>query len=331
MLLAVPVTYLTRRLGMHAVMLSGCILQSIGYVIAPFAVKPWQLYLTQGAMVGGGIGFIIIPSTAVLSQWFSSRRSIANGISSAGSGVGGAAFSWGTTAMIEQLGLDWTLRTTGLVTLTATVVATLLLRDRTRQIRPTQLAFDLTLLRSKAVILLLLWAFVSMFGYIALLFSLSDFALAIGLSHKQATDIVGFLNLGTAVGRPIIGYVSDRFSRVITAGALTLLCGLACFAFWLPATSFGLTVFFAILCGAILGVFWMVCLPGSPAGPLCSTVLADVYRQLALCALKWRDLKTSNHCSLLLGPPLSFPRHASLLLLWQRTRSAPADLDILRC
>lgn len=315
MLVALPATYLTRRLGMHVVMLLGCALQSIGYIIASFASKIWHLYLTQGALVGCGIGFIIVPSTAVLSQWFSRRRSTANGISSAGSGVGGAAFAWGTAAMVEHQGLAWALRTTGIVSLVANVVATLLLRDRNHHIRPTQLAFDIALLRHRAVILLLLWAFVSMFGYIALLFSLSDFALAIGLSHKQATDIVGFLNLGTAVGRPVIGLVSDRMSKIVTAGVLTFLCGLICFVLWLPATTFGLTVFFSMLCGAILGVFWMVCLTGLHFSILIYSrvsFLTDSYRLLAPCVLKWEDLKTSSHYFPLPGVQSLFPQHVSI-------------------
>ena len=98
-----------------------------------------------------------------------------------------------------------------------------------------------------------------MLGYIVLLFSLSDFALSIGLNRKQATDMIGLLNVGTAVGRPIIGICSDRWSRMNTAGALTLLCGVSCFCFWLPAKGYGLTAFFVVLCGAIVGVFWMVC------------------------------------------------------------------------
>lgn len=290
MLLAPLSTYLTRLFGIRAVVFSGCILQCTGYNLASLSSRTWQLFLTQGALVGCGIGFIVIPCTAVLSQWFSKKRSIANGISSAGSGVGGAAFSWGTAAMIRNLGLDWALRTTGLVALVATVIAALLLRDRNHHIRPTQLALDLGLLRHKRVVLLLLWAFVSMFGYIALLFSLSDFALAVGFSHRQATDLVGFLNIGTAVGRPIIGLVSDRFSRVVTAGTLTFLCGLICFALWLPATSVGLTIVFSVLCGAILGVFWMVgrshiqfC---SPSGFYISSV-TNPGRPLVRCVPKW--------------------------------------------
>jgi predicted MFS family arabinose efflux permease len=138
------------------------------------------------------------------------------------------------------------------------VIATLLLKDRCHHTDSTRQVFAIALLRRREVVLLLLWAFVSMFGYITLLFSLSDFALAIGLSQQHATDIVGFLNIGTAIGRPIIGVVSDQFSRVVTAGMLTFLCGVICFALWLPASSFALVAVFAVLCGAILGVFWMV-------------------------------------------------------------------------
>ncbi|PCD20263.1 hypothetical protein AU210_016675 [Fusarium oxysporum f. sp. radicis-cucumerinum] len=280
MLLAPLATHLAGRYPLKAAVLLGCFLQSIGYVTAPFASRTWQLYLTQGALVGSGIGFIIVPSTAVLSQWFFKRRSMANGICSAGSGVGGAAFTWGTAAMIQRQGLNWALRVTGIITFVGIVIATLLLRDRNSQIQPNQRAFDIALLRSKAVVLLLLWAFISMFGYIVLLFSLSEFALAIGLSHKQATDVIGFLNVGTAVGRPLIGLVSDRFSRVTTAFVLTLLCGLPCFVIWLPAKSFGLTLFFSTVCGAILGVFWMT------IGPLSAEVTGIKYLQ-SMLSLAW--------------------------------------------
>ncbi|SPO05577.1 related to protein MCH2 (monocarboxylate permease homolog) [Cephalotrichum gorgonifer] len=290
MLVAPLVTILTREFGKHWTLSIGALLQCGGYVAASFTTKVWQLYLSQGTLVGMGIGFIIIPSVAILSQWFSRKRTIANGISSAGSGLGGMLFSWGTAAMIRRIGLRWTLRGTGIVTLAANLIATVFIRDRNQHIQPPQLAFDIRLVRRYEVALLLLWAFVTMFGYITLLFSLSDFALSIGLSPSQATDIVGFLNLGTAAGRPIIGVVSDKYQKIETAGVLTLVCGVSCFAFWLPATEFGLTVFFAILCGAILGVFWMT------IGPLCAEVvgLKDLPSALSLA---WTTIIIPTACS----------------------------------
>ena len=258
MIVSPLVTVLTREYGKHRTMALGIIFQAAGYATASVSRTIWQLYLSQGILVGLGTGFLYIPSTAILSQWFSRKRSLANGISAAGSGVGGAIFAWTTGSLIEQLSVSWSLRITCLAGFVANTIATALIRDRNKHIRPPQLALDTRLLLRVDVWLLLSWAFTSMLGYIVLLYSLGDFAIAIGLSHSQSTTIIGLLNVGTAVGRPIIGIWSDKYRRVDVAAILTLLCGVACFAFWLPATGYGLTIFFALLIGAILGVFWMV-------------------------------------------------------------------------
>jgi len=256
MLVAPFVTVLTRKCGMRVVMLIGALLQSGGFIAASFATRIWHLHISQGILVGCGIGFLYVPSVAVLSHWFSKKkRSLANGISATGSGIGGAAIAWGSEAIIRHLSIRWSLRITGIAVLVANLLAILVIRDRNHAIQPPQLGFDVRLLRRYDVILLLLWVFTSMLGYVVLLLSFSDFALSLGLSHTQATDLIGFLNIGTALGRPLIGILSDRWSRIDTAGALTLLCGLWCLAFWVPAM---LTVFFVLVCGAIVGVFWMV-------------------------------------------------------------------------
>ncbi|KAI4607802.1 hypothetical protein J4E83_009344 [Alternaria metachromatica] len=280
MLVAPFVTVFCRKFGTHVVMCCGLVLQLGGFIAASFATRIWQLHLSQGVLIGCGIGFLYIPCLPVLSQWFDRKRSLANGISAAGSGVGGAAFTWGTEAIIQRFSISWALRITGIIAFVANLTATVFIRDRNKAIRPSQLGFDTKLLRRYEVILLLAWVFISMLGYIVLLFSLSDFALSIGLSRPQATDIIGLLNVGTAIGRPIIGILSDQWSRIDTAGALTLLCGVSCFAFWLPATSYALTVFFAILCGAIVGVFWMT------IGPLCVEV-AGIKNLQSLLSLSW--------------------------------------------
>jgi MFS family permease len=258
MIVAPLVTLLTHRFGKFVTMPVGIVVQTSGYIAAGFVDSISQLIVTQGTLVGIGIGFIYVPSLPILSQWFEARRSLANGIASAGSGFGGALFAWTTGAIIDAFGLKWALCTTGLITFFLTAIATSLLRDRNKYIRPPQLALDTSLLKKYEVQLLLAWSFVSMLGYITLLFSLSDFALSIGISPQRATDVIGLLNVGTAIGRPIIGIVSDKSNRIDVALALTLICGLSCFALWIPVQSYGLLVFFSLLAGAILGVFWMV-------------------------------------------------------------------------
>ncbi|KAL9585977.1 MAG: hypothetical protein Q9212_001196 [Teloschistes hypoglaucus] len=325
MLIAPIVTVLARRFGIHTTMVAGLVFQCGGFTAASFATRIWQLHLTQGVLIGCGIGFLYIPSLPVLSQWFVRRRSLANGISAAGSGVGGAAFAWGTEAIIQHLDIGWALRITGIIAFTANSAAIVVIRDRNREVRPSQLGFDTKLLRRYHVMLLLAWIFISMLGYVTLLFSLSDFALSIGLTRAQATDVIGLLNVGTAVGRPLIGILSDRWSRIDTAAVLTLLCGLSCFAFWLPATSFGLTIFFAIICGAIVGVFWMT------IGPLCVEV-AGIKDLQSLLSLSWMTViipATDNILNLTL--PLNPSQHSgiSLAIKWERGSMRPRGADLI--
>lgn len=258
MVVAPLATYLARGCGPRRVMVAGALLHTTGFITASFSSQVWHLYLSQGISIGVGIGLIYIPSLPVISQWFSTRRSLANGLSASGSGFGGTLFSWTTALMLKRIGPAWTLRATGLVTFTANSLAIVLIRHRNYIIKPPQLALDIRLLRRVDMLLLLSWSFLSMLGYVVLLFSLPDFATSIGLTQTQATDIAGFLNLGTAIGRPIIGTLSDRYNRIGTATMITLICSLSCIAIWLPATSYALAVFFSIICGATLGVFWMV-------------------------------------------------------------------------
>lgn len=258
MLMAPLVTITARNLGIHPPMFFGIILQTAAYILASFSKKIWQLYLTQGVLVGIGLGFTWLPSLPVLSQWFEKKRSFANGITSAGSGIGGVIFSFATQRMIDSVGLGWSLRIIGLVSGFMNFLAAILLRSRNKIIKPTQHGFDLKLFRRYDVLLLLAWLFVGLFGYIVILYSYTDFAHGIGLSKEKAAEMSGFLNLGTAIGRPLTGLLSDRYGRIETSGVLTFVCGISIFAIWIPDNSYGLTVFYAIFVGALLGVFWVV-------------------------------------------------------------------------
>lgn len=101
MLLAPLVTIVSRRLGTKPTMMIGVTIHAFGFITASFASKIVDLYFTQGVMIGVGISFMFIPSVAILPQWFNKRRTLAQGISSAGSGIGGIIFSLGTHGMID--------------------------------------------------------------------------------------------------------------------------------------------------------------------------------------------------------------------------------------
>ena len=259
MLVAPLVTIIACKRGTQFPVTIGVVLLATTFISTSFARRTWQLYISQSILVGFGVGFTYIPSIAILSQWFEKKQSLANGISAAGSGFGGLIFSFATEAMINQISLAWPFRITAIVACVANLTATLLIRNRNEHIRPPQRGLVTGLLRRYDVQLLLAWAFISIFGYITLLYSLLDFTRTLGLSSGQAATISTVLNVGTALGRPFIGVISDRYGRIEIAGILTFICGMTCFAIRMPARSYGLTMFFALISDAIISVSWVVC------------------------------------------------------------------------
>ncbi|KAF2799843.1 MFS transporter, MCP family, solute carrier family 16, member 6 [Melanomma pulvis-pyrius CBS 109.77] len=257
MLAASPVTYLIRHAGTHLPMALGVVVQTSGFVAASFATSIWHLYLTQGILVGLGVGLLFIPSVSVTSQWFDKKRALANSINSAGSGVGGIIISLATTPMINKLSLAWSLRIIGIVSATMNILAICLIRNRNKVIRPPMHPFNINLFLQLPVFLLLSWGFFSMVGYVVIIYSLSDFGRSIGLNASQASSVTAIMNLGTALGRPCIGLLSDRYGRIEVAGLTTLATAGTIWGLWMPAQSYALTVVFALLNGGTAGVFWM--------------------------------------------------------------------------
>jgi MFS family permease len=163
--------------------------------------------------------------------------------------------------MIPRLGLGWAFRILGIISCAVNLVCGNLLRDRNKLVGSRFTAFHLPLLRQPEFLLFLGWGIFSMLGYVALLFSLANFALSVGLSSHQGSIVAALLNLGQGLGRPFVGMFSDRFGRINIATLLTFLCGLFCLVIWIFADSMGVVCFFAVLVGTVAGTYWATVSP----------------------------------------------------------------------
>ncbi|KAK5101103.1 hypothetical protein LTS08_004709 [Lithohypha guttulata] len=255
------VNWLLRRLGTHPVMLMGGVTWLLGWIAASFAKTLWQLVLSQGVCIGIGLGLIWQPSTGIISQWFQKRRSMAQGITSAGSGFIGIVYSASTTHMIDNLGLAWSLRITGITSFAMLLIATALIRDRNKVVRPTIHPFDVNILKRYQVWMVLGWSVFSLLGYMVLLYSLGNYGKTLGLNQKQAGIIITMVNLGTGIGRMFVGVISDRLGRVTVSGTCAALSGVSCFVWWINARDYGSLLSFALVVGMIFGVYWATIAP----------------------------------------------------------------------
>jgi MFS family permease len=254
-------TLTTRRWGTRTTLFIGVGFETVSFIGASFASEIWHLFLSQGVCFGWGMGFLFVGSVGIAAQWFTTHRSLANGCCAAGSGLGGLIYSLAAQAMIRDIGLPWAFRTLAVIAFVVNSACALLIKDRNKQIGSSQLSFDYTLFAKPQFVGLLAFGFLSMLGYIVLLFSLPSYARTIGLSAQQGSIIGAVFNLGQALGRPPIGYFSDSIGRLNMAGSMTFLVGVFCLLIWIFAKSFGVLIFFSLVGGMVAGTFWATAAP----------------------------------------------------------------------
>jgi MFS family permease len=176
MLIAPLTNLLIRRYGTKFPMYLGILLWLAGWIAASYSHNYWQLFLSQGILVGLGAGLNWLPAAPILPQWFSRKRSLAQGLASSGSGTIGVIYAVATTPMIENLGLGWSLRITGITSTAVLVACTWVLKDRNVSTKADVRPFDVRLLRDKGVWLLSGYTFFGTLGYMVVISSFSAFA-----------------------------------------------------------------------------------------------------------------------------------------------------------
>ncbi|KAG6006504.1 hypothetical protein E4U43_000433 [Claviceps pusilla] len=158
--------------------------------------------MATGVLFGLGMGFLFTPSVGIVPQWFSTKRSLANGLAVCGSGLGGLLYSFASGAMIRNLSLGWTFRILGILAFVVNTACILLINDRNKINGSRQLPFDTTLLKRPEFLLLLGFGWFSMLGYVVLIFGLANYANEIGLGASKAALISTFFNLGQGLTGP---------------------------------------------------------------------------------------------------------------------------------
>ncbi|KAG0238375.1 hypothetical protein BGW42_005608 [Actinomortierella wolfii] len=120
---------LSDRYGYRQTASIGALIMTVSLVLASFSTQLWHLYLTQGLMMGFGASLAYYAAVGAPAHWFTSRRGVAMGISSAGAGVGGFYLAPLTQFLVTKTGIPWTLRALALYCLCACGIASLLLAE----------------------------------------------------------------------------------------------------------------------------------------------------------------------------------------------------------
>lgn len=250
-------------IGLKATVAVGACLQFLGFMLCSYSTKLWQLYLTQGVLMGLGFCLLFNPAIVILASWFIKYRALSSGIVICGGGVGGCIFTLAGQKVISQYNdTHHAMRVFGYTTLAINVIVFALIRERIPSEKDRSwegIKKHVSVLtrtgpiRHWYVLCVTFWFAIGLMGYLIMMFSLSSFATFIGLSQTTGAHITAIFNGCQAIGRPIIGIIGDKCGRINTALSFNLIVIILIFAFFINCTNFVSLLIFSIISGLLSG------------------------------------------------------------------------------
>ena len=247
---------------------TGATLVGLGFILASFTSSLAYLYVAFGFVVGLGNGFGYATPIPVGSKWFPDKRGLVVGLMVAGYGSGSAIVIPVANALIAGVGWRVTFRILGVVLFLMCMLGTLLLKNPPPGYRPEGWSPKPTPERSERDIptsemlgmsaFYFLWVAYCL-GTTAGLMTISQLVL-FATSAGVAAGVAGLFGaIGSASGRILSGWLSDRIGRLTTLRIMIFVSALAMPALFIwreEAILFYLLVAIVYWCfGAQLSVF----------------------------------------------------------------------------
>jgi MFS family permease len=114
----------------RALITLGSFLIPFGFMMLSLCKEYWQVLLAQAFVIGLGNGCLFVPSVAILPQYFSTRKAVANGIAASGSSIGGVVYPIVFRQLYPRIGFPWTVRVMGFICLTTCAFSVCVMRPR---------------------------------------------------------------------------------------------------------------------------------------------------------------------------------------------------------
>jgi MFS family permease len=249
---------------------AGVALMGAGLILATLISEPWQLYLTLGALVGGGVNCLAYTGQSLyLTNWFVRRRGLALSIAFSGVGIGSITVLPWLQGLIAGIGWRAACAALGILVLVILAPINLLLRRRPQDfglapdgaapagagaahggniVDADWAAIDWTLgraLRTARFWWIALAYFCGLFSWYAVQVHQTKYLIEIGFGAELAAWALGLVSLVAVPGQIALGHLSDRIGRewVWTIGNLGfVLCAVALILLQTAPTAFLLIV-----------------------------------------------------------------------------------------
>jgi oxalate/formate antiporter len=220
---------LIERFGPRPLVMAGCALSGLGWVLAAHAASVVQLYLTYGLLCGIGTGVVYVGIIGQMVQWFPDRRGFACGMTAAGYGFGAILTTFPISDMLKTAGYQATLTLFGVILGLAGMAAAAFLRAPppgfaasapARPIADSHGVDSRTMLKTPLFWLLFVMMTLMSTGGLMVIVQFASFSRDFGIDAKVTVWGLAALPLALTIDRltngltrPFFGWVSDRIGR----------------------------------------------------------------------------------------------------------------------
>lgn len=254
-ILALASASVIAHVGARKTAILGVSLLGLGGILSGFATgSVGGLFVTNGIIMGIGVALSFMVCSTTPAQYFYQKRGLANGIVFAGGGLGGAVISFIMDELIAKLGVPWTYRLIGLMTLASGLPAAWLIRERVPL--QSRSRIEWRLFRNPQFVIIFTAGAIGTFPLFVPPFFLPLYVNSLGLSSTNAAGLLAGFNFASAIGRIGCGALCDAFGALNTLFASLFICALSMLVLWPESQSLAPLAAFVCINGLSNGGFF---------------------------------------------------------------------------
>ncbi|KAI4185767.1 MAG: hypothetical protein LQ346_005821 [Caloplaca aetnensis] len=242
--------------GPRWLLLVGSAMHVYGWMMTSISTQYYQIFLSQVICSAVGASCIYYACAGSIATWFLKKRSTAFGIAASGSSFGGVVLPIMAIKLIPRVGFPWTMRIIGFVILGMVIVINYTVKSRIKHIpKPFRVSDYTEPFKEPTFGLFALSLTVVVFGLFRPFNFLVLQAQSRGMSRSLSEYLVRILNAASIPGRIFLGVLGDKMGNFNVMFIIMLCSGVVTLALWLPSSSDGAIIAFAVIYGFFSGAY----------------------------------------------------------------------------
>ncbi|KAF2034332.1 MFS general substrate transporter [Setomelanomma holmii] len=212
----------------------------------------WQIFLTQGCLMGLTIAFSIQPALTVVGQHFKERRALTMGLVSTGSALGGIGFPLMLEKLVPKVGFANAIRLAALkIGICYTIALCISTSKPSNQDgkRGCGALIDFRGYLDLRYTILCVGTFFAILGLWMPSYYIKTYANAAYPGNTISEYFLCIMNGSSILGAVLGGCLADHVGRLNLLWPTTIISGLLCLLLWLLSSSLAVLILFACLYG----------------------------------------------------------------------------------